>query len=159
MWQLKYLQLILFLTTVILTIINNCHCLYICTCRKIIQTLGTPSSGASLFAERVNSPASTLSNSCPSTPSTPDFSQGATASTSSKSDQEFQIPRKWKPAIMIAIREKSLDGEVRCEITRDLVTHMYSYTERPTLKFAEEPSSLSLSTRLCLMLIHLDLHM
>ncbi len=38
---------------------------------------------------------------------------------------------------MSAIFEKTLNCEVRNEIVRDLVTHVYSYIEKPTSAFVE----------------------
>ncbi len=43
---------------------------------------------------------------------------------------------------MAAIEEKLLDSELRCEIVRDLVTHMYSFVGKPTSHFIEEVSKL-----------------
>ncbi len=64
--------------------------------------------------------------------STPTFSD-----ISSSSRREFCIPHTWKPSIMTAINEKTLNCEVRNEIVRDLVTHVYSYIEKPTSAFVE----------------------
>ena len=67
-----------------------------------------------------------------SRPSTPSLSD-----VSVSSRREFEVPHKWKPSIMSAIRDRQLNWEVRCEITRDLVTHIYSYVENPKLFFVE----------------------
>ena len=45
---------------------------------------------------------------------------------------EFTVPTKWKPSIMRSILEKKLDPDVRNEIVRDLVTHIYGYIDKPT---------------------------
>ena len=47
----------------------------------------------------------------------------------------FSIPKKWRPSIMFSIEEKKLTPDVRNEIVRDLVTHMYGYMEKPTSSF------------------------
>ena len=67
-----------------------------------------------------------------SRPSTPSLSD-----VSVSSRREFEVPHKWKPSIMSAIRDQQLNWEVRCEITRDLVTHIYSYMENPKPFFVE----------------------
>ena len=41
---------------------------------------------------------------------------------------------------MAAIEEKTLDSELRSEIVKDLVTHMYSFVGKPTSHFIEEVS-------------------
>lgn len=43
----------------------------------------------------------------------------------------MSIPRMWKPSIMFAISEKRLYPDVRNEIVRDLVTHMYGNVDKP----------------------------
>ena len=40
--------------------------------------------------------------------------------------------------IMKAIEKQTLDPELRSEIVRDLVTHMYSFTEKPSPRFQED---------------------
>ena len=49
----------------------------------------------------------------------------------------FTIPSKWRPSIMKAIEEKKLTPEIRNEVVRDLVTHMYGYVEKPTSSFCK----------------------
>lgn len=49
----------------------------------------------------------------------------------------FTMPNKWRPSIMFAIKESKLTPDVRNEVVRDLVTHMYSYVERPTSAFCK----------------------
>lgn len=50
----------------------------------------------------------------------------------SMSRKEFSIPTKWKPTISHSIIDKKLNPDVRNEIVRDLVTHMYGYNDKPT---------------------------
>lgn len=49
----------------------------------------------------------------------------------------FKIPSRWRPSIMKAIEEEKLTPDVRNEIVRDLVTHMYGYVEKPTTSFCK----------------------
>ena len=49
----------------------------------------------------------------------------------------FSIPNKWRPSIMFAIEEKILTPDVRNEIVRDLVTHMYGFMEKPSPSFCK----------------------
>lgn len=49
----------------------------------------------------------------------------------------FKIPSKWRPTIMKAIETEKLTPDLRNEIVRDLVTHMYGYTEKPTTNFCK----------------------
>ncbi|XP_064403971.1 uncharacterized protein LOC135349363 isoform X1 [Halichondria panicea] len=70
--------------------------------------------------------------------SVPRRSQSSTPKVSGISTNNFAIPQKWKPTIMAAIKEKSLNPEVRNEIVRDLVTHVYAYLEQPTMVFIGE---------------------
>lgn len=51
--------------------------------------------------------------------------------------QGFTIPNKWRPSIMTAIEEKKLSPDIRNEIVRDLVTHMYGFMEKPTSSFCK----------------------
>lgn len=61
---------------------------------------------------------------------------GNTASVSSSGfPLNFTIPTKWRPSIMFAIEEKKLTPDVRNEVVRDLVTHMYGFMEKPTTSF------------------------
>jgi len=61
----------------------------------------------------------------------------ATATDVSNYTLSFKIPSKWRPSIMKAIEEKKLTPDVRNEIVRDLVTHMYGYVEKPTTSFCK----------------------
>ena len=70
--------------------------------------------------------------------SVPRCSQSSTPKVSGISTDNFAIPQKWKPTIMAAIKEKSLNPEVRNEIVRHLVTHVYAYLEQPTMVFIGE---------------------
>lgn len=57
------------------------------------------------------------------------------SSASSLSKREFSIPLMWKPNIMAAIDAKKLNPDIRNEIVRDLVTHMYGHVEKPSPGF------------------------
>ena len=70
----------------------------------------------------------------PSIPST--SSSDCDDGTFSSSKRDFTIPTKWKPSIMFAISEKKLNPEVRNEIVRDLITHMYGFVDKPSPKVA-----------------------
>ena len=82
-------------------------------------------------------------SSCPS----PSPSQASTRSvansgpdtvfSSSGFPLNFTIPTKWRPSIMSAIEENKLTPDVRNEVVRDLVTHMYGYMEKPTSSFCK----------------------
>ena len=43
---------------------------------------------------------------------------------------------------MAAIRDKRLYPDIRNEIVRDLVTHMYGHVDRPTMGFTNKAASL-----------------
>ncbi len=60
-------------------------------------------------------------------------SQYSTQSSNDASRNEFVIPLRWKPTIMNAIEKQQLNPEVRNEIVRDLVTHVYAHVEKPTM--------------------------
>ena len=49
--------------------------------------------------------------------------------------KKFAIPQKWKPSISAAISKKRLTPDVRNEIVRDLVTHVYGCVGRPSASF------------------------
>ena len=61
----------------------------------------------------------------------------ATPSVSQFYSLNFTIPNKWRPSIMKAIREEKLTPDIRNELVRDLVTHMYGYMEKPTASFCK----------------------
>ena len=74
----------------------------------------------------------------PYMPSPPSVSGGSTVSVASSGEvtragvSNFTIPSRWRPSIMKAIEEKKLTPDVRNEIVRDLVTHMYGCMEKPS---------------------------
>lgn len=49
--------------------------------------------------------------------------------------KKFTIPQKWKPSITSAISKKRLTPDIRNEIVRDLVTHVYGCVGRPSSSF------------------------
>jgi hypothetical protein len=51
--------------------------------------------------------------------------------------QSFSIPSKWRPSIMSAIDDKKLSPDIRNEIVRDLVTHMYGFMAKPSPSFCQ----------------------
>ena len=56
----------------------------------------------------------------------------ATSATSSAiSVGSFSLPTRWKPNIMCAITRKKLNPEVRNELVRDIVTHIYGTVDKP----------------------------
>ena len=55
----------------------------------------------------------------------------------SVSAQGFSIPSKWRPSIMDAIEDKQLTPDVRNEVVRDLVTHMYGFMLKPNSSFCQ----------------------
>lgn len=67
--------------------------------------------------------------------------QSESSSPAATSDRDFvstfKIPSKWRPTIMKAIETEKLTRDLRNEIVRDLVTHMYRYTEKPTTTFCK----------------------
>ena len=69
-----------------------------------------------------------------STVSVPSAVASATTDTGSLS---FTIPTRWRPSIMKAIEEKRLTPDIRNEVVRDLVTHMYGHVEKPTSSFCK----------------------
>jgi hypothetical protein len=80
--------------------------------------------------------------------SSPDWSRASTVSVSSSGPSaapsvsqfyslNFTIPCKWRPSIMKAIKEEKLTPDIRNEIVRDVVTHMYGYMEKPTTSFCK----------------------
>ena len=56
--------------------------------------------------------------------------------------KEISIPKKWKPSITLAIADKKLNPEVRNEIVRDLVTHMYGHVDKPDPSLAANVANL-----------------
>ena len=69
--------------------------------------------------------------------STISVASSATVSASQDFFPNFTIPRKWRPSIMSSIDNKQLTPDIRNEIVRDLVTHMYGYMEKPTSSFCK----------------------
>ena len=57
------------------------------------------------------------------------------SATALSKKRDFSIPQKWTPSIMAAISKKRLNHEIRNELVRDLVTHMYAYTDQITPAF------------------------
>ena len=58
------------------------------------------------------------------------------------SRKDFTIPKKWKPSIMFAIAERQLHPDVRNEIVRDLVTHIYGHVEKPKVDLVTKVAKL-----------------
>lgn len=84
----------------------------------------TPSSSRSLSPSR--SHVSTVSvNSTGSVSASPSYTH------------TFTIPLSWRPSIKSAIKNKRLNPDIRSELVRDLVTHMYGYMEQPTSGFCK----------------------
>lgn len=54
---------------------------------------------------------------------------------SSQFSSNFSIPSGWRPSIMQAIATEMLTKDIRNEICRDLITHMYGFVDKPTSKF------------------------
>ena len=51
--------------------------------------------------------------------------------SATKSKFGFEIPSLWRPSVMNAIKEKRLTSDVRNEISRDLITLLYTYEVDP----------------------------
>ena len=66
----------------------------------------------------------------------------ASSATSLLRRKEISIPKKWKPSITLAIADKKLNPEVRNEIVRDLVTHMYGQVDKPDPSLAANVANL-----------------
>ena len=74
----------------------------------------------------------TASPQCPSaSPSIPSTVSILSSPGSSLPDG-FNIPSKWRPSIMSAMKEQKLTSDIRNEIVRDLVTHMYGFAQKPS---------------------------
>ena len=62
--------------------------------------------------------------------------ESVSSAYSFSSHKGFEIPKMWRPSIMMCIREKNLTMQTRNEIVRDLCTHMYanlrSESQKPT---------------------------
>lgn len=69
-------------------------------------------------------------------------STSITSAASFSRKKDFCIPQKWKTSIMTAIVDKRLYPEVRNEIVRDLVTHIYSHVEKPSITFVTKAASM-----------------
>lgn len=69
--------------------------------------------------------------------STVSVASSASVPTSQSLVRSFIIPTKWRPSIMSSINEKQLTPDIRNEIVRDLVTHMYGYMEKPDVNFCK----------------------
>ena len=76
--------------------------------------------------------------------SSPSQSQGSTISVASSGSSRsnlpsyttsFVIPSKLRPSIMKSLETKVLTPDIKNEVVRDLVTHMYGYMEKPTSSF------------------------
>ena len=77
-------------------------------------------------------------NPLPQSAGSPLSSQGSLSSIESTSvssvlssaSKQFSIPTRWKPNIMMAI-----NPDIRNEIVRDLVTHIYAFCDKPSTGF------------------------
>lgn len=47
------------------------------------------------------------------------------------SKQVVEVPQLWRPSIMSAIQRKQLTSDVRNEISRDLITLLYTHESNP----------------------------
>lgn len=64
-------------------------------------------------------------------------SSSAVSASPSYNQKSFTIPLSWRPSIRNAIENKRLNPDIRSEIARDLVTHMYGFIEKPTSGFCK----------------------
>ena len=71
-----------------------------------------------------------------------DDTMSVASSVSSLTEKEFTIPDIWRPSIMACIqapsieeKKKNLTVSVRGEISRDLVTQMYAFKQKPDRSF------------------------
>lgn len=75
-------------------------------------------------------------------PSSSSLVSSESSGVCSTSRNEFTIPRKWKPSIMFAISERKLCPDIRNEIVRDLVTHVYGQVDKPDTVLATKVAKL-----------------
>ena len=59
-----------------------------------------------------------------------------------RSTFKFEVPSRWRPSIMNGIKEKRLTSEVRNEISRDLVTLLYTYEADPNAAHCKKVAAL-----------------
>lgn len=83
---------------------------------------------------QVVDPPTTMSCSDPNTPA-PTTSPAAS----------FQIPTTWRPSIMSAIKSSELSGDVRNEISRDLITLLYTYEQNPCASHCKKVAAMLVS--------------
>ena len=89
----------------------------------------------SLMVEPSNTPNQSFSSHL----STASESSLTTLSTSTPKSSlfpsSFSIPSRWRPSILNAIHARTVTKDIRNEIARDLVTHIYGSLGKPTATF------------------------